>query len=62
MQTTTNGAARIELVVPTLQECVTFPWKTGNECLLKRIDVAAIPRVSNPMAHAPAIGEVGGSK
>jgi hypothetical protein len=62
MQTTINGAVGIELVVPTHQECVTFPWKTANECFMKRIDVAAVPRVSNPTAHAPSIREMGGSK
>jgi hypothetical protein len=36
---TTTGAAGIEsgvtgLVMPTLNECVTFDWKTGNECFL----------------------------
>jgi hypothetical protein len=67
MQITTNSAAGIQsgvtgLVVPTLNECVTFNWKTGNEFFRKQIDVAAMPRVSNPMAHAPSIRRVGGSK
>jgi len=58
MQITTNRAAGIEsritgLVVPTLNECVTFHWKTGNECFMTQIDVAAMPCVvSNLMAHA----------
>jgi hypothetical protein len=64
---TTTGAAGIEsgvtgLVVPTLNECVTFNWKTGNECFMNWIDAAAMPRVSNPMAHAPSIRQIGGPK
>jgi hypothetical protein len=67
MQMTINGAAGIELgltglVVPTQSECVTFNWKTGNECFMKQIDVAAMPRASNLTAHAPSIPQVGGSK
>jgi hypothetical protein len=57
MQITTNGPAGIEspitgLVMPTLNECVTFRWKTGNECFMTQIDVAAMPCVSDLMAHA----------
>ena len=37
MQITTSGTAGIEsdvtgLLVPTLNECVTFNWETANEC------------------------------
>jgi hypothetical protein len=67
METTINSAAGIQsgvtgLVVPTLNECVTFNWKTGNEYFRKQIDVVAMLRVSNPMAHAPSIPRVGRSK
>jgi hypothetical protein len=52
-----GGAAGIEsgvtgLLVPTLNHCATFNWKTGIE----QIDV------SKPMAHAPSIRQVGGLK
>jgi hypothetical protein len=30
--------------------------------LLKQINVAAMPRVSNPMAYAPSIRQIGGPK
>jgi hypothetical protein len=50
------------LGVPTLKECVSFNWKTGNEGFMKQIDVAATRDVSNPMAHAPSIGQLGGPK
>jgi hypothetical protein len=67
MQITTSGAAGIEsritgLVVPTLNECGTFHWKTGSECFMTEIDVAAMPRVSNPVAHASSIRQEGGLK
>jgi hypothetical protein len=67
MQIATSGADGIEsritgLVVPTLNECVTFNWKTGSECFLQQIDVAARPRVSNLMVHARSIRQAGVSK
>jgi hypothetical protein len=67
MQITTGGAAGIDsrisgFVVSTLNKCVTFRWKTGNECFMTQIEVAPLPSVSNPMAHASSIRQVGGSK
>jgi hypothetical protein len=48
--------------VPTRNECVTFNLKTGNQCVRKQIDVAAVLHVSKPMARALSIRQLGESR